>query len=138
MKKWLCTADEDLQSLPDAAAQTCELAGLAGNGTVKVAELTVSRLTADAEAGDVPAVDGCLRLPAEIEVAVANAGGLSVEDVFVPCMRCGSVEGLGASSVVLSGDMSWKTAGMKAKRVFENGILGVLFRARRGTAVIVR
>ena len=139
MKKWLCTADEDLQSLPDAAAQTCELTELSGNGTFKVAELQLSRFTVDVKGNAaVPAVTGNVVLPSEINVAVANAGELSIEDAFVPVLNCPSVSGLKNSTVVFAGDLSWKTAGMKAKLVFENGILGVLFRARRGTAIIVR
>ena len=139
MKKWLGTADEDLQKLPEPSASVCELAELSGDGTFKAAELRLSRFTADVKGGAaVPAVTGSVVLPSEISVTVANAGGLSKEDVFVPCLRCGSVAGLEGASVVFAGDLSWKSAGIKAKLVFEKGVLGVLFLARRGTAIIVR
>ena len=139
MKKWLGTSDEDLQDLPEPVASTCELTELSGDGTLKVSELRLSRFTVDVKGNAaVPAVSGNVVLPSEINVAVANAGELSIEDAFVPVLNCPSVSGLKNSTVVFAGDLSWKLAGMKAKLVFENSILGVLFRARRGTAIIVR
>ena len=139
MKKWLGTAEEDLQDLPEPVASTCELTELSGDGTLKVSELRLSRFTVDVKGNAaVPAVTGNVVLPSEINVTVANAGELSIEDAFVPVLNCPSVSGLKNSTVVFAGDLSWKLAGMKAKLVFEKGVLGVLFRARRGTAIIVR
>ena len=138
MKKWLGTADEDLQPLPAEEPVSRTLAGVSGEGTVVADSLALSKLVADVAATGVPAVTGSIALGDELEVEVANASALGGEDVFVPCVACASATGIKGCVVTFTGDISWMSSAKKGELAFQDGKLGVLFRSPRGLMMILR
>ena len=138
MKKWLGTPDEALQPLPAETPVTRSLAGISGDGAIVVDSLALSRLAADAAAGATPSVSGTVVLGETLEIVVSNAASIPSAGMFVPCVTCPSLTGLSGCHVSYSGDSSWIAAGLKAKLMFENGILGVGFIRPRGMMISLR
>ena len=138
MKKWLGTSDADLQPLPAEEPAARSLACISGDGTVVAGSLALSRLVADVLVAAVPSVTGTVVLGDEIEIVVANASELGREDLFVPCVACAAATGLSGCVPTFSGDVSWMSAGKKAELAYENGALGVRFRAPRGLMLMLK
>ena len=57
---------------------------------------------------------------------------------FVPCVACAAATGLSACAPTFSGDVFWMSAGKKAELAYENGALGVRFRAPRGLMLMLK
>ena len=115
----------------DLGGATHAVGGIGGSGSVVNGSLTVSSLTADAAAAEVPSVSGSVALASGVVVELKN---LTPEVAEIPVLHAASVSG-SFRDAVFTGECP--PSGVRPKLRFRNGLLFVRV-FEPGCAIIVR